>query len=152
MGRAATPGRRRSDREPCLLIREAAQHLAIALQQGCDRVRQARFCGLRQPDAAAASIGRVGCPPDQPVSLHAGEHLRHWGLLDSGEAGEVTLRACPAVLKRNQHRQVADAEAQRLQTRLAQAGKASRCEADQVPRRREHIQFHVRHPLYCPAP
>ena len=101
-----------------------SQHLVIALEQGRNRVRQARFRGLRQRDAAAAPIGRVGRALDQPVPLHAGEHLRHRRLLDLGEAGEIALRACPAILKRDQHRQMTDAEAQRLEPRFAQAGEA----------------------------
>jgi hypothetical protein len=60
-------------------------------------------------------------------------------LLDLGEAGEITLRACPAILKRDQDWQMSNAEAKRLEAGFAQAGEPARRETDQVPRRREHI-------------
>jgi hypothetical protein len=49
------------------------------------------------------------------------------------------LRACPAILKRDQHWQMSNAEAKRLEPRFAEAGEPARRETDQVPRRREHI-------------
>jgi hypothetical protein len=60
-------------------------------------------------------------------------------LLDLGEAGEITLRTCPTILKRDQDRQMSNAEAKRLEAGFAQAGESARRETDQVPRRREHI-------------
>jgi hypothetical protein len=59
--------------------------------------------------------------------------------LDLGEAGEITLGACPAILKRDQHGQMSNAEAKRLEAGFAQAAEPARSETDQVPRRREHI-------------
>ena len=67
-----------------------------------------------------------GVRSNQPVSLHAGKHLRHWRLFDLGEAGEIALRACPAILKRDQHWQMTDAEAKRLELRFAKAGEPAR--------------------------
>jgi len=51
---------------------------------------------------------------DQSIPLHAGQHLRHRGLLNPSEPGQIALRPDLAILKRNQHRQVTDTEAQRL--------------------------------------
>ena len=51
-------------------------------------------------------------------------------LLDLGEAGEITLRACPAILKRDQHWQMSNAEAKRLEPRFAEAGEPARRETD----------------------
>jgi hypothetical protein len=57
-------------------------------------------------------------------------------LLDPGELRQVTLRHSLAILKRDQHRQVADTEAKRLEAGLAQADERPRRQADQMPRRR----------------
>ena len=54
------------------------------------------------------------------VPLHARQHLRHRGPLDTGEPGQVPLRLGLPALKCHQDRQVADTRAQRLETRLAQ--------------------------------
>jgi hypothetical protein len=132
-----------------LLVREAAQRLAVTPEQGCNRAWQTRFCGLRHRNAAAASIGRVRHASDETVSLHAGEHLRHRRLLDLGEAGQITLRAGSAVPKRDQYRQMTDAEAQGLQARFAQASEAARRETDQVPGCREHIHVRQISRLHC---
>src|SRR5262249_669564 len=94
-------------------------------------VRQAPLCDLRQCDAAAAPIGRVRRALNQPVPLHAGEYLCHRRLPDLGEAGEITLRACPAILKRDQHWQMSNAEAKRLEPRFAEAGGTPRPAAAQ---------------------
>ena len=51
----------------------------------------------------------------------------------------MALRACPAILKRDQDWQMSNAEAKRLEAGFAQAGEPARRETDQVPRRREHI-------------
>jgi len=40
----------------------------------------------------------------------------------SWRSGEITLRACPAILKRDQHWQMSNAEAKRLEPRFAEAG------------------------------
>src|SRR5262249_49851828 len=114
----------------------------IPLEQDSNRVREARHCGLRQRDAAAAFVGRVRRELNQPVTLHAGEHLCHRRPLDLGEAGEITLRARPAVPKRNQHWQVSNAEAKRLKPGFAQASKPTRRETDQVAWRRKYIEIH----------
>ena len=124
------------------LIREAIQRLAIALEQNRAGFRQTSLRRLRQRNEAAAPIRRVGRASDQTVPLHADQHLRHRGLLDPGETGQVSLRLRSASLKRDQHRQVAHAKPQRLEARLAQPGEATRRQADQVPRRRQHLQFH----------
>jgi len=134
--------RQQVNEQPSLIVREAAQDLMIAPKQESNCVRQARFCGLRQCYAAAAPIGRVGRAPNQPVPLHAREHLCHRRLLDLGEAGEITLRAGPAILKRDQHRQMSDAKTKRLEPRFAEAGEPARGETDQMSGRRKHIEFH----------
>ena len=87
-----------------------------------------------RPTACRPALG-VASAANKPVPFHAGEHLRHRRLLDLGEAGEITLRACPAILKCDQHRQMSNAEAKRLKPRFAEAGEPPRCETDQVPRR-----------------
>jgi hypothetical protein len=125
--------------QPDLLVGEVAQYLTITPEQDGNRVRQARFCDRRQCDAAAAPIGRVGRALNQPVPLHAGEHLCHRRLLDLGEAGEIALRAYAAIPKCDQHRQMSNAEAKRLEPRFAKAGEPTRRETDQVSRRRKHI-------------
>jgi hypothetical protein len=55
---------------------------------------------------------------------------RHSGL----RVSELAL----GILKRDQHWQMSNAEAKRLEPRFARAGKPARRETDQVPRRREH--------------
>src|SRR4029077_5409431 len=67
---------------------------------------------------------------------------RHVWLACLCAGGETTLRACPAIPKRDQHWQMADAEAKRLESRFAKAGETARRQANQVPRRREHIEIH----------
>ena len=130
------------DEQPGLLVGKATERVTIAPEQDSDRIRQARSRSLRQSDAAHAPIGWVRRALNQPVPLHAGEHLRHRRLLDPGEAGEIPLRACPAILKRDQHRQMSNAEAEWLEARLAQSGEAARGETDQMSRRGQHIQIH----------
>src|ERR1700722_17704014 len=73
--------RQQGDEQTGLLVREVAQDLMITPEQDGNRVRQARFCDLRQSDAAHASVSRIGRALNQPVPLHAGEHLRHWRLV-----------------------------------------------------------------------
>jgi hypothetical protein len=82
------------------------------LEQGCYCLRHACLRGLCQRYAAAPTVSQVGCPLDQAISLHPSEHLRHWRLLNLGEAGEVALRACVSVLQCDQNRQLSDSEAE----------------------------------------
>ena len=64
---------------------------------------------------------RVRLAPDQPIPLHPGEHLSHRRLLDLGKTGEIPLRARPAIPECDQHRQVSNAKAERLEPSLAEA-------------------------------
>jgi hypothetical protein len=68
-------------------------------------------------------IGWVRRALNQPVPLHAGEHLYHRRLLDLGEASEITLRACPAILKHEEHWEMSNAEAKRPEPRFAEGGR-----------------------------
>src|SRR3546814_4265926 len=112
-----------------------------------NRVREVRFSGLRQGVADAAPSGRVRREPNQPVPLRAGEHLCHRRLLDPGEAGGITLRAGPAIMQRDQHGQMSNAKAKRLESRFAEAGETPRRQTDQMPGRREPLQIHTNPPL-----
>ena len=57
-----------------------------------------------------------------------------------------TRARCPfgngTVPKRDQHWQVSNAEAKRLEAGFAQAGEPTRRETDQMPRRRKNIEIH----------
>jgi hypothetical protein len=44
-------------------------------------------------------------------------------LLDLGEPGDITLRTCPTILKRDQDRQMSNAEAKRLEAGFASGGR-----------------------------
>ena len=103
------------------LIREAIQRLAITLEQNRAGVWQTSLRGLSERKEAAPPIRRVGRASDQPIPLHADQNLRHGGLLDLGKPGQVSLRLCSAILKCNQHRQVAYTKPQRLEACLGQA-------------------------------
>lgn len=98
------------DQRLLVFSRETARHLFIALLKDRPSRRQAVACLLRQRDQAAAAIGRIGLPPDDAVTLHAREKLRHCRLFDPCPARELGLRSAVPVFQGGQHRKLSGGE------------------------------------------
>jgi len=121
--------------EQCnLCFAETGHRLAVAGEQNSDRFWHPLASLLCQGEPSDAAILEIGLAFDQSIARHARQHLRHRRLACASEAREVALSIGDLLLERDQHGQLPDRKAIGLEPCFGEAGKATRCEPDQVPR------------------